>query len=96
MVSLQDLCPTALGSGLKLRIMDGLKTGMPVLTHYVSLRGYEPFLDRFVFSYADAESFRTALRKMKSISWNREEIIRAYKDVFSFEAGVERLRKIVQ
>ncbi len=90
------LCPTSLGSGLKLRIMDGLKTGMPVLTHYVSLRGYEPFLDRFVFSYADAESFRTALRKMKSIPWNRAEIIRAYKEVFSFEAGVERLRKILQ
>lgn len=90
------LCPTSLGSGLKLRIMDGLKTGMPVVTHYVSLRGYESFLDRFVFSYTDAESFRTALRKMKVAPWSREEIICAYKEEFSFEAGVERLRKILQ
>ena len=38
------LCPTSLGSGLKLRIMDGLKCGMPVITHRVSARGYAAFL----------------------------------------------------
>lgn len=90
------LCPTSLGSGLKLRIMDGLKSGMPVITHRVSARGYEAFLDRYVFSYADADSFRAALRKVKSVSWNRQEIIRAYQEVFSFEAGVERVRKALQ
>lgn len=90
------LCPTSLGSGLKLRIMDGLKNGMPVLSHQVSTRGYEEFLDRYVFSYTDAESFRAALRKMKSIPLDRERIVRAYKEVFSFEAGVERVRKALQ
>ena len=90
------LCPTSLGGGLKLRIMDGLKNGMPVLTHRVSARGYESFLNRSVFSYQDPDSFRDAWRKMKSIPLNREEIVRAYKEVFSFEAGIERVRKALQ
>lgn len=90
------LCPTSLGSGLKLRIMDGLKSGMPVLTHQVSSRGYEAFLDRYVFSYTDPDSFRAAWRKMKSVPYDRLEIVRAYKEVFSFEAGVERVRKALQ
>ena len=90
------LCPTSLGSGLKLRIMDGLKCGMPVITHRVSARGYEAFLDRYVFSYSDADSFRAALRKVKSRPWDREEIIRAYQEVFSFEAGVERVRQALK
>lgn len=87
------LCPTSLGSGLKLRIMDGLKCGMPVITHRVSARGYEAFLDKYVFSYTDAGSFREAVRRVRAIPWNREEIIRAYQEVFSFDAGVERVRK---
>ena len=90
------LCPTSLGSGLKLRIMDGLKNGMPVLAHRVSTRGYEAFLDRCVFSYQDPESFRTAWKKMKSAPMSREEIVCAYQEVFSFEAGVERVRRALQ
>lgn len=37
------LCPTCVGGGLKLRLMDALRQGMPVLTHAVSARGYDAF-----------------------------------------------------
>lgn len=87
------LCPTSLGGGLKLRIMDGLRNGMPVLTHSVSARGYEPFLGRFVFEYTDAESFRRSLRAMRELKVDREGIVQAYRKVFSLEAGMYRLRK---
>lgn len=30
------LCPTDIGGGLKLRVMDGLKSGMPILVHAIS------------------------------------------------------------
>ena len=78
------LCPTSRGGGLKLRIMDGLKNGLPVLTHAVSARGYEAFLNRFVFSYSDKTGFGEALLRMNALSFDRQAIIQAYRDVFSF------------
>ena len=37
------ICPTRLGGGLKLRVMDGLRLGLPVITHKFSARGYSLF-----------------------------------------------------
>ena len=33
------ICPVDLGGGVKLRVMDGLKSGLPVIAHKVSARG---------------------------------------------------------
>ena len=89
------LCPASEGGGLKLRIMDGLKNGMPVLAHRAAARGYAPFLDRSVFCYTDAESFRDALLRLVSMPYDREETIRLYREVFSYDAGVSRLRALL-
>ena len=89
------LCPASEGGGLKLRMMDGLKNGMPVLAHRAAARGYEPFLERSVFCYTDAESFRNALLRMVSQPFDREETIRLYQEVFSFDAGLNRLRNLL-
>jgi hypothetical protein len=89
------ICPVNLGSGIKLRVMDGLKLGMPVIAHENSARGYEDFSDAgFLFSYADPNSFVTALRKavIKSREDPGEEIIKLYRKLFSFDSGVERVR----
>lgn len=87
------LCPTKLGGGLKLRIMDGLKCGLPVVTHEVSARGYDFFIEKkMVFSYKDSNSFIAALRQIQSNSHSRKEIFDAYQSQFSFESGVKRLR----
>lgn len=90
------LCPTCLGSGLKLRVMDGFRWGLPVLSHIVSARGYEEFQSKgFLYSYSDLPSFRTALKSLAASRFSKQEINAAFNSVFSFRAGVERLRIIL-
>ena len=88
------ICPTELGGGLKLRIMDGLKAGLPVLTHAVSARGYEVFEGFCLFSYRDEDSFRHALDQLLSRPVDPISVQARYREVFSFDAGVERMRTI--
>ena len=85
------ICPTSLGGGIKLRIMDGLRYGLPVLTHTVSARGYETLLGRCVFAYDDEKSFIGALHAMMETASSPEEIRREYLAFYGFEAGCERL-----
>jgi hypothetical protein len=92
------LCPTHIGGGLKLRLMDGLKAGLPVLTHAVSARGYDVFFDKPWFQvYNNEESFRDGLtilvNSVKQNIWSPFEIQKSYMDDFSFEAGVKRLEE---
>ena len=89
------LCPSSKGGGLKLRMMDGLKNGMPVLAHEVSARGYEPFVGRDVHCYGSPDSFRKALHEMLACPVDAGTVIRHYQDVFSFETGIARLKGIL-
>lgn len=90
------ICPTFLGGGLKLRIMDGLKWGLPVVTHSVSARGYDAFKDAgCLFSYSNTEEFLSAIQQLKSLSMSKHEIQALYISLFSFDAGVERVRKVI-
>lgn len=88
------ICPISLGGGIKLRVMDGLSHGLPVLTHKVSARGYDAFKDKFVFEYDNIHNFHEALLKMISKEYN-QEIINEYKDIFSFKAGCKRLQEVL-
>jgi glycosyltransferase involved in cell wall biosynthesis len=94
------ICPTCVGGGLKLRVMDGLKAGLPVLTHAVSARGYDEFRKAdCLFVYHDKNSFRAALQKllqaMKEGGLDVTSIKNTYTSIFSFEAGVQRLRDLL-
>lgn len=89
------ICPTALGGGIKLRIMDGLSHGLPVVTHKVSARGYDAFIDKFVFEYHDKHTFHEALLKMISKEYTNRDIINKYEAFFSFKAGCKRLQDIL-
>lgn len=91
------ICPTDRGGGLKLRIMDGLKVGMPVLTHAVSARGYDRFVQsKVVFPYHDAVSFECGLREMLSGKMTQSEIQQTYIDNFSLDKGVDILKNILK
>ena len=90
------ICPTFLGGGIKLRIMDGLRYGLPVLTHSVSARGYEALLGSSVFSYSNEKEFMEALQALIARAARPEAIRGAFLSNFSFEAGRERLRKLLQ
>ena len=87
------ICPTDRGGGIKLRIMDGLRYGLPVLTHAVSARGYQRFLGTALFVYEDADSFGTALSAMLAARTDAEEVRRRYQEVFSFDTCVAAMRQ---
>ena len=90
------LCPVDCGGGLKLRNMDGLKYGLPVLTHKVSLRGYEKMKDSGVmFSYNNPSEFIIGLKTMKLLRFDRKTIQNIYKEQFNFDAGLASLKEIL-
>lgn len=90
------VCPTFNGGGLKLRIMDGLRLGLPVLAHTISARGYESFVNSSIFKTFDLpESFIHSLDVLSELihegQISRKEIQDMYYKEFSFESGVDRL-----
>ncbi|MDR7210675.1 glycosyltransferase [Flavobacterium piscis] len=95
------LCPVKLGGGLKLRIMDAMKVGLPCLIQERSLRGYEEMTKTgFVSSFKDEndfiKQFEKLLEKMKSNSSFSEIIISEYQKHFSFASGILKLKSIIE
>lgn len=90
------ICPVNRGGGVKLRVMDGLRNGLPVLVHRVSARGYESLEGISLFVYDSPDSFVKSLREMLSVPGGAALRQEAYKARFSFEAGVKRLRNILE
>ena len=90
------ICPVNCGGGIKLRVMDGLRQGLPVLVHKVSARGYEAFRGISLFDYEDKESFQAALQDLLACPSDPETCRQIYLRHFSFDAGVARLRKILE
>jgi len=91
------LCPTDIGGGLKLRVMDGLKSGLPVLVHKVSSRGYDSFFDKPYFQvYYDKKTFEEGLRKILNyMNTNNDHgniINKDYYNYFGYSSGTERMR----
>jgi hypothetical protein len=80
--------------------MDGLKSGIPIITHINSARGYERFLDYEWFQiYKNDHEFIKAINIIYDLvrqnKINKEEIVNKYEDVFSFNKGVNRLKMII-
>lgn len=93
------LCPARLGGGMKLRMMDGFRNGLPVLAHAVSARGYREF-ERMgmMWEFETAEKFGKELHevigqilqdKLSKIAIAEE----AYR-LFSFKNSVERIKNM--
>lgn len=88
--------PVYLGSGVKLRIMDGLKLGMPVLCHQVSAKGYEMMIKGgCMFTYNDEDSFRKSFTKLLNHRPDSNLVYSTYINRFGFKAGCERLKNIL-
>lgn len=91
------VCPTRLGSGIKVRISDGLKNGLPVIAHNVSARGYSDYIKKgCFFSFSNPKEFQEAfdivLKRQKDGLWNEKDIIEIYYSISSLEAGCQRLK----
>lgn len=94
------ICPTRLGGGLKLRIMDGLKLGLPVVTHACSARGYEAFCGtNFFFSFSDpiefSNSINTVVNNLRNNLISSRMVYETYVKLFSYESGVEKVKNIM-
>lgn len=90
------ICPADNGSGIKLRVMDGLKSGLPVVAHVLASRGYEHFIGKNLFVYDDGASFARAVREAREMTGDKEALISSYREFFSFKAGVKRLQEALQ
>lgn len=90
------ICPINLGGGLKLRIMDGLKHGLPVIAHKNAARGYDEFVQSGVVSVYDTPAtFAECLGNIVNLNVMKDAVQDEYQRLFSFEAGVERMKSIV-
>lgn len=93
------LCPTNVGGGLKLRVMDGLRQGLPVLVHKVSSRGYNSFFDKPYFQvYHDKASFKQGLEKLLSYidsGLDKSDIQDDYISLFGFERGCDVIKDAI-
>lgn len=94
------VCPTCIGGGLKLRAMDGLKSGLPVLAHEVSARGYDYYFSKDYFKfYKDSDSFRIGMLELldyiKSNPDSQKTINRDYYEYFGYGEGVNRFKEAV-
>jgi len=90
------IAPIFAGSGIKLRIMDGLKLGMPILCHKVSAAGYKAFEKAgYLYTYENESSFEKALNLITSKSFCANDIYSLYKNEFSFTTGTNKLKQIL-
>lgn len=94
------ICPTRLGGGLKLRVMDGLKLGIPVITHSCSARGYDAFLEGdYLTVFNNGNEFGKKLEKqikmIKEGKLSRKEVRKRYEDLFSYETGYKRVESLL-
>lgn len=91
------ICPINTGSGVKLRVMDGLKLGIPILGHSVSANGYEAIKDAgYFFEYYDEDTFEKSLDGISELKYKRQDVYDSFYRFFSFQAGKERLRDILK
>lgn len=95
------ICPTRLGGGLKLRVLDGLRLGLPVITHSCSARGYDAFHGSEYFrSFNNENEFAKAVNDIVAQYNNnkidKESVYNKFIEVFSYKSGIENLKEILQ
>lgn len=94
-------CPMDAGGGRKIRIMDGLRNGQPIMCHEISARGYDSFFDKpYFIVYNDQISFEKGLKYLSSYvlseNFSRQYIQEDYYNEYSFENGINRLKKALE
>lgn len=94
------LCPTNVGGGMKLRLMDGLRCGVPILTHAISARGYDAlFSEEYFKIYSNKKDFANGLgsliKYVETYPDFKIEVVKKYRKLFSFETGVEKVRLLM-
>lgn len=92
------ICATRLGSGIKVRITDGFRNGIPVISHRVSARGYDDFVKHgWMFVFNTSDEFAVCLKQYRETrnKINNREIEEYYFNNYSLDAGIKRLRRFI-
>lgn len=94
------VCPTRLGGGMKLRLIDGLRCGLPVISHKVSARGYSSFEKKgIVISFESPEEFKNCvdslIQKIKKGEINKRYVKQEAKKHLGFQSALDRMKTIV-
>lgn len=95
------LCTTRLGGGMKMRVMDGLRNGLPVIAHKVSARGYGDFVgDGTMMTFESSEEFSSAVshfcKAIKNGEVTKQGILSMASKRLSFDACVERIGRCMK
>lgn len=91
------ICPTRLGSGIKIRIKDALRNGIPVLAHTTSARGYSDFVKAgLMYTFNDTDSFKKGLDSLLNLSdEQRRKIFSVFQEHFSFNSGCNKIKTML-
>jgi len=92
--------PVFQGSGVKIKVIDALSHGLPIVTSYHSLIGYENIIDKayiFPFRDRDIRDFESALRKVRKLldEKDKKEIFQVQREVFKKYFSIENAEKIL-
>lgn len=95
------LCPARLGSGIKVRISDGLKIGLPVIAHETSCRGYEEFINHgYMLPFASKTEFSQALNNtinnLKNKKYNPLVISKLYLKITSEDNFIAKMSLLLK
>lgn len=94
------LCTTRLGGGMKYRVMDGIKSCLPILTHKVSGRGYKEFERKgFLFTFRNDIEFIDGYNKIISLldkNKNLRKEIREFCSTISFEEKIKMFSNLLK
>lgn len=92
------ICPIRLGGGIKLRVMDGLRNGLPVIAHEVSSRGYEDYKPcGILHDYYDQASFRQIISNNDFCNQKRKSfVIQKFYETFSLESGITKVESVLK
>lgn len=90
------LCPTRLGGGMKLRIMDGLRCCIPILTHKVSARGYKAFEKKgYLYQFENEQEFSNAFHQLVILiktTPNLKKDMAVYNENITFEEKIKTFK----
>lgn len=94
------LSPARVGGGIKVRITDGLKCGLPVIAHEVSARGYDKYVERGYFKFFESPTqFKHILTDTVSTiydnKYSSENISNFYKKNSNLGVVIKSLKNIL-
>lgn len=95
------LCPARLGGGMKLRVMDGLRNGLPVIAHQVSARGYgmmifQGVMSQFATPQEFAQNLANTIQDIKKGNISKQDIYNTFVRTFSFDVVAAKIKNNIK